>query len=91
LRESEAYLAEAQRLSRTGSCAWNPETGETRYWSVECFRTLGFDPRNGEPLLDTFFQRIHPDDVNRIKECLEKAYREKTGFEHECRLTCRLM
>src|SRR6267378_218492 len=34
-RESEAYLAEAQRLSHTGSWAWAPATGEIRYWSEE--------------------------------------------------------
>ncbi len=44
LRESEAYLAEAQRLSQTGSWAWNPATGDIRYWSEMCYRVLGFDP-----------------------------------------------
>src|SRR6266480_1300658 len=43
-RESEAYLAEAQRLSHTGSWAWTPATGEIRYWSEETYRVLGFDP-----------------------------------------------
>src|SRR6266480_1006263 len=43
-RESEAYLAEAQRLSHTGSWAWAPATGEIRYWSEETYRVLGFDP-----------------------------------------------
>jgi len=43
LRQSEAYLAEAQRLSQTGSWAWNPATGDIRYWSEECYRVLGFD------------------------------------------------
>ena len=42
-RESEAYLAEAQRLSHTGSWAWAPATGEIRYWSEETYRVLGFD------------------------------------------------
>ena len=63
LRESEAYLAEAQRLSRTGSWAWSPATGENRYWSDECFRLLGFDPADGMPPFETFVQRIHPDDL----------------------------
>src|SRR6202035_1677300 len=44
LRESEAYLAEAQRLSHTGSWASTPATGYIRYWSEECYRVLGFDP-----------------------------------------------
>src|SRR5260370_19395471 len=43
-RESEAYLAEAQRLSHAGSWAWAPATGEIRYWSEETYLVLGFDP-----------------------------------------------
>jgi len=62
LRESEAYLAEAQRLSHTGSWAWAPATGEIRYWSEECYRVLGFDPQGGQPRFKTLFNRIHPDD-----------------------------
>src|SRR5712692_7195599 len=41
LRRSEAYLAEAQRLSHTGSWAWTPTTGEIRYWSEECYGMIG--------------------------------------------------
>src|SRR5260370_24564338 len=62
LQESDAYLAEAQRLSHTGSWAWIPATDDIRYWSEECYRVLGFDPHGGQPRFETFFQRIHPDD-----------------------------
>src|ERR1700720_2638613 len=62
LRQSEAYLAEAQRLSQTGSWAWNPATGENTYGSEECLRVLGFDPVGPIPSFEEFFQRIHPDD-----------------------------
>src|SRR4029077_4186427 len=45
VRTSESYLAEAQRLSNTGSWAWNPNPNQDiRYWSEECYRVLGFDP-----------------------------------------------
>src|SRR5260370_27274058 len=44
LRSSEAYLAEAQRLSQTGSWAWSPDR-DIRYWSEECYRVLSFDPQ----------------------------------------------
>ena len=57
LRQSEAYLAEAQRLSQTGSWAWNPATGDINYWSEECYRVLGFDPHGPLPRFETFFQR----------------------------------
>jgi len=86
LRESEAYLAEAQRLSHTGSWAWTPATGEIRYWSEECYRVLGFDPHGGQPRVETFFQRIHPDDQAKNKETAETALREKADFESDYRI-----
>jgi PAS domain S-box-containing protein len=86
LRESEAYLAEAQRLSRTGSWAWTPATGENRYWSDECFRLLGFDPADGMPPFETFVQRIHPDDRPIVAEELERATRERGEYEVNYRI-----
>ena len=55
LRASEAYLAEAQRLSHTGSWASTPAMGEIRFFSEECYRVLGFDPHGGLPRYETFF------------------------------------
>src|SRR5882672_10026699 len=52
LRTSEAYLAEAQRLSQTGSWAWSPDE-DIRYWSEECYRVLSFDPQGGLPRQET--------------------------------------
>jgi PAS domain S-box-containing protein len=86
LRQSEAYLAEAQRLSHTGSWAGAPGAGEIRYWSEECYRVLGFEPHRGLPRFETFFQRIHPDDQARSLEQLEGAVREKTEFEFDYRI-----
>jgi PAS domain S-box-containing protein len=86
LRESEAYLAEAQRLSHTGSWAWASATGEIRYWSEECYHVQGFDPRGGLPRFEAFFQRLHPDDQARIRKTLEAAARNKSGFEFDYRI-----
>ena len=86
LRESEAYLAEAQRLSHTGSWAWAPATGEIRYWSEENYRVQGFDPRGGQPRFEAFFQRLHPDDQARFRKTLEAAARDKSGFEFDYRI-----
>jgi PAS domain S-box-containing protein len=86
LQRSEAYLAEAQRLSHTGSWAWAPGTGELTYWSEECYRVLGFDPHGGQPRFETFFQRIHPDDQAKFWETSEAAAREKVGFEKDYRI-----
>jgi PAS domain S-box-containing protein len=81
LRRSEGYLAEAQRLSHTGSWAWVPATGEIRYCSEECYRVMGFDPQGGPPLFETFFERIHPDDQPGVAKTLERAKCEGAEFE----------
>src|SRR3979411_1311785 len=67
LRRSEGYLAEAQRLSHTGSWAWATATGEIRYLSEECYRVLGVDPEGGIPSDEAFYQRIHPEDRDRVR------------------------
>jgi PAS domain S-box-containing protein len=85
LRESEAYLAEAQRLSHTGSWAWNPSTTITTYMSEECCRVLGLDPQNEMLSLETALQRIHPDDRQTIAEKVARATRERAAFELDYR------
>jgi formate hydrogenlyase transcriptional activator len=86
LRESEAYLAEAQGLSQTGSWAWNPATGDIRYWSEMCYCVLGFDPAGPPPRFEEFFQRLHPDDQAAGRERFEKAIRDKADFELDYRI-----
>jgi PAS domain S-box-containing protein len=86
LLRSEAYLAEAQRLSHTGSWASIPATGEIRYFSEECYRVTGFDPRDGQPRYETFLQRVHPDDQAKVREAVETAGRENAEFELDYRI-----
>jgi PAS domain S-box-containing protein len=86
LRESEAYLAEAQRLSQTGSWAWNPATGDIRYWSEMCYRVLGFDPAGPLPRFEDFLRHLHPDDQAATKKRFEKAIRDKADFELDYRV-----
>jgi PAS domain S-box-containing protein len=74
LRRSEAYLTEAQRLSKIGSWAFSPFTRKAHYWSEEMFRIWGFDPQQGPPDLQTTLQRIHPEDFERMREFSEHAF-----------------
>src|SRR6266853_2955122 len=85
LRESESYLAEAQKLSHTGSWAWSPEK-DIRYWSEECYRVLGFDLQGGVPRNEELFQRVHPDDQVELSEVTRKAIRDKVDVEIEYRI-----
>jgi PAS domain S-box-containing protein len=84
LRRSEAYLAEAQRLSHTGSAVYS-ET-EIPYWSDEATRIFGFDPLQGIPSREAVWQRIHPDDLDSVNENIEHAVREKRSFANEFRI-----
>ncbi len=68
LRSSKGYLAEAQKMSQTGSWAWSAATGGPSYWSEECYRVLGFDPTDALPQGEDFFERIHPDDRPGFRE-----------------------
>ncbi|HET6931540.1 MAG TPA: PAS domain-containing protein [Candidatus Acidoferrum sp.] len=85
LGKSEAYLAEAQRLSQTGSWAWSPDRDIT-YWSEQCYRVLSFDPQDGLPRFEDFFQRIHPNDQPGVRELIEMAIREKAEWEADYRI-----
>ena len=85
LRRSEANLAEGQRLSHTGSWAWNVATGEC-FWSLEHFRIFGLDPETFEPNVENTQRLIHPDDLPLVQQTLDRAIRERKDFEVEYRL-----
>src|SRR5947209_705048 len=84
LRRSEAYLAEAQRLSRTGSFGWRVSAGEI-IWSEETFRIFQYD-RTATPTVELILQRVHPEDVALVKQTIERASQGGKNFEHEYRL-----
>jgi PAS domain S-box-containing protein len=68
LRRSEAYLAEAQRLTHTGS--WAGTMQQILYWSPETFRIFGLDPAKGTPSYDAFAALIHPEDRVRFDQVI---------------------
>ena len=86
LRRSEAYLAEGQRLSHTGSFAWSPVTLQSLFWSEEMCRIFGLNPQEGVPTIETFWQRIHPEDLDRTRELLLKAAHGNMEYEHDHRI-----
>lgn len=84
LLQSEMYLTEAQRLSRTGSFGWNVSTGQL-FWSEEAFRIFEYD-RAVKPTLDLIYQRAHPEDLAAVQETVKQASRDGKEFDHEYRL-----
>ena len=85
LKRSEAYLAEAQRLTHTGSCAIDGTSREILYWSEEMFRLFGFDPQQGLPLWDQWVQRIHPEDRDKFNMAGDRTFLEKIHCDVEFR------
>ena len=85
LRRSEGYLAEGQRLSCTGSWAWNVSTGEI-YWSQEHFRIFGLQPEKAKISWEIFFEMVHPEDRSALQQGFEQAVREKSDFEDKFRI-----
>jgi signal transduction histidine kinase len=77
-------LAEAQRLSRTGSFGWWVSTGEV-LWSEETFRIFQYD-RTTKPTLQLILRRVHPVDAVHVKQTIESASIHGKDFEHEYRL-----
>jgi PAS domain S-box-containing protein len=85
LRRSEAYLAEGQRISHTGSWGWNMVTGEL-FWSQEHFRIFGFDPETANPSYPMFLEKIHPKDRSVVEQTVDRAVRERSDLEMEYRI-----
>jgi PAS domain S-box-containing protein len=84
LQQSEAYLAEAQRLSHTGSFGWKPSTDEI-IWSEETFRIFQYD-RTAKPTVELILQRVHPEDTALVQQTIDRAAQDGKDFDFEHRL-----
>ena len=77
-RRVEAYLDEAQGLSRTGSFSWKVSSGDI-FWSKEGYRMLELD-RAAKPSIDLFLQGVHPDDRQVVQHEIDRAQAGRTGL-----------
>jgi PAS domain S-box-containing protein len=85
IRRSEAYMAEGQRLTRTGSWALNVRTMQC-IWSSELFRILEYDPSSTDPSILAFLERVHPSDRAAIQQNIDLAIQTGKDFAHDYRL-----
>jgi PAS domain S-box-containing protein len=85
LRHSEAYLAQGQRISHTGSWCWQVATGSL-YWSEEHYRIFGYDPQTTTPSYTRLMERVHPEDRFSFEETLKRAVWGKIDFECDYRI-----
>src|SRR6267142_1760377 len=86
LRRSESNLAEAQRLTHTGSWAWQVAERDALHLSEEWYRIYGFDPEEGIPAWEERLRRIHPEDRAMWQGAIDRAIGEKSGYEVEFRI-----
>jgi len=86
LRRREAYLAEAQRLTHTGSWVWRVTGRDALHLSEEWYRIYGFDPKEGIPAWEERLQRIHPEDRAKWQGAIDRAIDEKGDYEVEFRI-----
>jgi PAS domain S-box-containing protein len=84
LRRSESYLADAQRLSHTGSFGWSISSGEL-FWSEETFQIFQYE-QTTKPTVELFLERVYPEDAGLVKQTIERASQDGKDFEHEYRL-----
>ena len=84
LQRRQAYLTQAEALSRTGSFGWNVSTGDL-CWSDETFRILQYE-RTVKPTLELLFKRIHPEDAATVQETIERALKDAKNLDYEHRL-----
>jgi PAS domain S-box-containing protein len=84
LQRSEAFLAQGQTLSHTGSFGWSVLSGEI-YWSEETYKIFEHD-RVAKPTLEWIMQRIHPDDRDRVQQTRDRASGAGADFDLENRL-----
>jgi PAS domain S-box-containing protein len=84
LRRSEAYLAEAQRLSQTGSCGWKIANGDIN-WSRETYRIFEIDEAV-KPTMELALARVHHDDLAVVQRQIERARHGETDYDYEHRL-----
>jgi len=86
LRRSEAYLAEGQRLTHTGSWGLNVVTGQALHSSAEHTRMFGFDPEEGMPSFEDFLQRVHPEDQEHVLETFQALIRSGGDLDSRYRI-----
>src|SRR5882762_4304344 len=86
LKRSEAYLAEAQRLTHTGRWAWRVAGRDALHLSEEWYRIYGFDPEKGMPAWEERLQRVHPEDRAKWQGTIDRAIGEKSDYEAEFRI-----
>src|SRR4029077_11071482 len=84
LQRREAYLAEAQTLSHTGSFGWSVSSGEI-FWSDETFRIFQC-PKQIKPTLEFVLSRVHSEDRELVQQHIERASRDGESFDFEHRL-----
>jgi PAS domain S-box-containing protein len=84
LKRSETYLAEAQKLSHTGSFGWNVSRRQI-FWSEETFRIFGYET-TPNVTIEMVLNRVHPDDLALVRQTIDRTATHREAFDFEHRL-----
>src|SRR5207253_2184117 len=91
IRKSEEMMAEAQRISHFGSWEYYfDEAGQIRAhsikWSDELYRIFGYEPNEVALRPDIYYRHIHPEDLAKVKDTIQKAFHTNSGYDYEYRI-----
>jgi len=85
LRDSEARLANAQRIARLGHWERELRSGRMR-WSDETYRIFGADPKTFTPDLASYLERVHPQDRELVARATGEAVRQEGPYSFDARI-----
>ncbi|MDD5232918.1 MAG: PAS domain S-box protein [Syntrophales bacterium] len=85
LRQSEAILAEAEKIAHLGSAEVNFETGKVK-WSDEHYRIWGYQPGEVKPSLELMINALHPADREIMAQAIVDEIEEKHCLDVEVRV-----
>jgi len=86
LRRAHSYLAQAEKLARIGTFAWEAPGRKPLYLSDEWYRIYGFDPKGDPPTWEQFVDRVHPEDRARLKATSDRAIATQSDYDVEFRI-----
>jgi PAS domain S-box-containing protein len=73
LRDSEAFLTAAQEVAQMGTWKSDPSTQGKLVWSKQVHEIFGIPQEQFDGRVETFFSRVHPDDVDTVRRASQAA------------------
>ncbi len=85
LRKNETLLREGEAVSHNGSWEWH-SNNEHVFWSDEMFNIHGYLPHSTIVTISSYFNFVHPEDVNGLRQTFAEARKNKSSFKAHYRI-----